>query len=116
MFCCYLKSKIHGARITETNVDYRGSLSIDKELMSLSGIAAYEQVDVYNLENGERLTTYAIEGGSGEICLNGAAALRGSVGQRIIIAAYAWLDEEEAKGFKPPIVLVGEANTVKDVI
>lgn len=115
MFRSFLKSKIHGARITETNIDYQGSLSIDPEMMRLSGIVPYERVDVYNLDNGERLTTYAIEGRPGEICLNGAAALKGRVGQRIIIAAYAWLDEAEAEGFKPPIVLVGGENTIKAV-
>ena len=90
---CFLSAKIHGATITCANLEYRGSLSIDTALMKTVGILPYEQIDVYNLDNGERLTTYAIPGATGEICLNGAAAHKGEVGQRIIIATYAWLDE-----------------------
>lgn len=116
MFRSFLRSKIHGAEITEANVNYRGSLAIDPELMRLADIAEFERIDVYNLDNGERLTTYAIEGEPGRICLNGAAALRGEVGQRIIIAAYAWLNDEEVESFKPTVVLVGKYNAADEVI
>lgn len=116
MLRSFLRAKIHCARITEANVDYKGSLSIDSEILRLSGISPFERIDVYNVDNGERLTTYAIEGGPGEFCLNGAAALKGEVGQRIIIAAYGWFDEAELEGFKPKIVLMDEGNQVGSVI
>ena len=107
---CFLWSKLHGAVITEANRDYQGSLAIDPELMALADIRPNERIDVYNLDNGERLTTYAIPGKSGEICLNGAAALKGKPGQKIIVAAYAWLDEDEAKAHVPRVVLLNEQN------
>ncbi len=115
MFRSFLRAKIHGATITKANVNYQGSLSMDPGLMRLSGISPFERIDVYNLDNGERLTTYAIEGETGEFCLNGAAALKGEEGQRIIIAVYAWLDEAEVEGFKPKIVIMGENNQVGPV-
>ena len=109
-------SKIHGATITCAHLEYRGSLSIDRELMKAVGLLPYEQIDVYNLDNGERLTTYAIPGGPGEICLNGAAAHKGEVGQRVIIAAYRWLDGEEALTHKPQVVVADGNNAVDEVI
>jgi len=113
---CFLSAKIHGVTITCANLEYRGSLSIDKALMKQVGILPYEQIDVYNLDNGERLTTYAIPGGPGEICLNGAAAHKGEVGQRVIIAAYMWLDETEAQSKKPRVIVAGKNNTVDEIL
>lgn len=113
---CFLSAKIHGATITEANLEYRGSLSIDPDLMRVVGLLPYEQIDVYNLDNGERLTTYAIPGNPGQICLNGAAAHKGEEGQRVIIAAYMWLDENEAKTRKPRVVIAGDNNTVDEIL
>lgn len=113
---CFLSAKIHGATITCANLEYRGSLSIDTTLMKTVGILPYEQVDVYNLDNGERLTTYAIPGAPGEICLNGAAAHRGKVGQRVIIATYMWLDESETATRRPKVVVAGENNTIDEIL
>ncbi len=107
---CFLRAKIHHARLTQVDQEYVGSISLDPELMRQASIAPFEQVDVYNVDNGERLTTYAIEGDAGQCSLNGAAALKGDVGQRVIVAAYAWLDESEIAGFVPRIVIVGPGN------
>ncbi|SKA71846.1 L-aspartate 1-decarboxylase [Paucidesulfovibrio gracilis DSM 16080] len=113
---CFLNAKVHGATITRANPDYHGSLSVDTRLLEAAGILPYEQVDVYNLGNGERLTTYAIPGGPGEICLNGAAALRGEAGQKVIVAAYAWLDQDEIKNHAAHVVLVDEDNNIEQVL
>lgn len=113
---CFLSAKIHGATITCANLEYRGSVSIDTALMKTVGILPYEQVDVYNLNNGERLTTYAIPGATGEICLNGAAAHKGAVGQRVIIASYVWLDEEEARTRKPRVAIADNNNGVDQIL
>ncbi|MBG0775540.1 MAG: aspartate 1-decarboxylase [Desulfovibrionaceae bacterium] len=109
----FLHGKIHRATITEADVDYEGSISIDPELLALADIRPFEQVDVYNIDNGERLTTYAIVGGPGQICLNGAAALKGQPGQKVIIAAYCLLDAAEIDGHRPAVVLVDAANRPK---
>ncbi|MGL1861520.1 MAG: aspartate 1-decarboxylase [Pseudodesulfovibrio sp.] len=113
---CFLSAKIHGATITCANLEYRGSLSIDRKLMKSVGILPYEQVDVYNMDNGERLTTYAIPGEQGEICLNGAAAHKGEKGQRIIIATYMWLDESEARTRKPRVIIADNNNGVDEIL
>lgn len=107
-----LKSKIHRATITEANVDYIGSITIDAELMERADILEHEKVHVVDVDNGARLETYAIPGepGSGVICLNGAAARLMNPGDLIIILAYAVLAEDELKGFKPRIVFVDENN------
>jgi aspartate 1-decarboxylase len=84
--------------------------------MKAVGLLPYEQVDVYNLDNGERLTTYAIPGATGEICLNGAAAHKGTVGQRVIIAAYTWLGEEEARTHTPMVAIADNNNGVDEII
>jgi aspartate 1-decarboxylase len=107
---CFMHGKIHRATVTEARLDYEGSLSICPALMRASTILPHEQVEVYNLRNGERLRTYAIEGSPGGICLNGAAALKGMVGDKIIIVAYSWLTPEEVAMLHPRIVLVDEAN------
>lgn len=107
-----LKSKVHRATITEANVDYIGSITIDVGLMELADILENEKVHVVNIDNGVRLETYAIPGqrGSGEICLNGAAAKLMNPGELIIILAYAMIDDEELKCWKPKIVFVDENN------
>lgn len=111
----FLKSKIHRATITEANLHYEGSISIGKELLEASHINPFERVFIYNVTNGERFETYAIEGNKGTICLNGAAAWKGRVNDRIIIASYCWLDEKEVKAFAPTLVFVGPKNDIVSV-
>jgi aspartate 1-decarboxylase len=106
----FLNAKLHGATLTTVNLDYEGSISVDPALLKAAGILPNERVDVYNLDNGERLTTYAIPGGPGEICLNGAAAHKGAVGQRVIIVTYLELEPEEIPLHKPRVIRVGAAN------
>ena len=107
-----LKSKIHRATITESNLHYEGSMTIDQDLMEAADIVPYEQIQVYNIANGERFSTYAIEGprGSGVICLNGAAARKGLAGDLVIIATYADFAEQEVKNHKPKVVYVDGQN------
>ena len=114
MLLSLLKSKIHRARVTDADLHYEGSVTIDRGLMEAVGILDYEQVDVYDVTNGARLTTYAIPGarGSGTICINGAAAHLVKPGDLIIIAAYAQFDEHEAKTHQPRVVLVDEQNRI----
>ena len=109
-----LKSKIHRARVTDANIDYEGSIAIDRKLMLAADILPYEQVHVLNINNGARFTTYAIEGkeGSGDICLNGAAARLGVRGDIVIILTYAQVPEEEAKNYRPKIVHVNKNNAI----
>lgn len=109
-----LKSKIHRAHVTQAELHYVGSITIDERLMQAAGLIEYEKVDVVDIENGQRLTTYVIRGeaGSGVICLNGAAARLVAVGDHVIIMSYCTMSPEEAKGHKPQVVLVGEDNTV----
>ena len=106
------KSKIHRAVITEANLNYIGSITIDEDLMDAANIIENEKVQVVNINNGERLDTYVIRGkrGSGVCCLNGPAARKAVVGDIVIIIAYATMDFEEAKTFKPSIVFPGEGN------
>jgi len=116
-----LKSKIHRASVTGANIEYIGSISIDKDLMENAGIIPYEKVLVAALDSGERLETYVIESerGSGEICLNGAAARKIKKGDRVIILSFALMDETEAAIHKPKIVYVNEKNKItakKDLI
>ena len=110
-----LKSKIHRARVTEANINYEGSITIDKKLMEASDILPYEQVDVLNVNSGARFTTYAIEGEKGEICLNGAAARLVIKGDIVIILAYAHLEEAEARNCPPKLVYVDEKNAIKRI-
>ena len=107
-----LKSKIHRATVTGADLNYEGSISIDKELLKAAGMLAYEKVQVVNLNNGARFETYVIEGeaGSGEVMLNGPAARLGQVGDLIIIIAYASMPEEEAKKFRPKVIVVDSGN------
>lgn len=110
-----LKSKIHRATVTESNLNYVGSITIDEDLMDRSGLIANEKVDVYNITNGERFQTYVITGkrGSGEMGINGAAARKASVGDLIIVAAYALIDYDEAKHFKPSIIFPDSNNKLR---
>jgi aspartate 1-decarboxylase len=112
MFIEVCKSKIHKATITEANLQYVGSISIDEDLMDAANLIENEKVQVVNLNNGERLETYVIKGmrGSGSICLNGAAARKAEVGDVVIIISYASMDFEEAKGFKPWLVFPDTAT------
>ena len=107
-----LKSKIHRATVTDSNLQYEGSLTIDEDLLRFADILPYEQIKIYNVSNGERFDTYAIGGpaGSGEICLNGAAARKGAKGDLIIIASYAGYDEAELARHEPKIVLLDSNN------
>lgn len=114
-----LKSKIHRARVTEANLNYEGSITIDKDLMEAADIVNFEKVSVWNLANGARFDTYAVEGErkSGIICLNGAAARLVSVGDYIIIASFCELEEKEIASHNPKIVLVDETNNrIKAII
>ena len=101
-----LKSKIHRARVTEANLDYIGSITIDENLMDAANLIENEQVHVLNYRNGERIITYVIKGarGSGVICMNGPAALKFSVGDEVIVISYAGMDFEQAKKFSPSVI------------
>ncbi len=113
-----LKSKIHRATVTEANLNYEGSLTIDANLLRLADILPYEMVHVYNVNNGERFETYAIEGeaGSGVMCLNGAAARKGHPGDLIIVTTFATYKAEELIHHTPKIVLVDERNRPKELL
>lgn len=112
MFRSFLKSKIHMAKVTDSNLTYEGSITIDRELMDLAGILPFEQVMVSNMNNGERFETYVIPGeyGSRMICLNGPTARKGLVGDKIIIFSYCLLDEKEIEGFEPKILKLDSTN------
>ncbi|MGD9344950.1 MAG: aspartate 1-decarboxylase [Candidatus Aminicenantes bacterium] len=112
-----LKSKIHRATVTDTDIDYDGSLTLDGMLMSEADLIPYEQIQVYNITNGERFTTYLIKGkdGSGEVVVNGAAAKKARTGDMLIIAAYATMDQEEMDFFVPRIILVDDQNKIISV-
>lgn len=112
------KSKLHQMKVTEANLHYEGSITIDRELLDEAGILPYEKVQVLNITNGSRLETYTISGeaGSRVCCLNGAAARLTQVGDRIIVIAYAEMTPEEAKNHKPKVVIVDENNDPKKVI
>jgi aspartate 1-decarboxylase len=114
MLISVCKSKIHRATITEANVDYEGSITIDADLMAAADIVPFEKTQVVNVSNGERLETYAIRGkaGSGTICLNGAAAHKGKKGDIIIIISYALVEKERAILYKPKIIKVDNNNKI----
>jgi len=107
-----LKSKIHRATVTGAELDYTGSVAIDPALCDAVGLREFEKVDVLDIDNGARLTTYVILGSPGEVCVNGAAARLVQKGDRVIIAAYGQLDAREADGFRPQIVVVDEINSI----
>lgn len=110
-------AKIHRARVTEANLEYEGSITVDVELLEAAGILPYEQVHIYNVSNGQRFETYAIDGerGSGVICLNGAAARCVAVGDVIIIATYRMVNEKEALNWMPTVVKVDANNRIRRV-
>ena len=114
MLSTYLKAKLHMGSITQAELWYDGSCAIDADLLALSGMREFEQIDIYNITNGERLTTYVIvaEAGSGIISMNGAAARKFQVGDRIIIASYGQFSELEAAEHKPKLVYLNPDNTV----
>ena len=109
-----LKAKLHHARVTHAELEYEGSCAIDGKLLDTAGIQEYEQIHIYNLDNGERFTTYAIraEDQSGIISVNGAAAHRASPGHKIIICSYAMLTQQEATAFKPTLVYLDQSNNI----
>ncbi len=111
-----LKSKIHRAHVTDNNIDYEGSITIDARLMVEADILPYEQVQVLNINNGARFATYAIRGeaGSGEICLNGAAARLATKGDTVIILSYCHVEDEEARSTTPKLVYVDNHNAITE--
>jgi len=112
-----LMSKIHMATVTESNLEYEGSITIDEVILKKSGILPYEQVMISNLNNGERFETYVIPGNknSGMICLNGPTARKGAVGDKIIIFCYGYFEEHKIKNFKPKIIVLDSKNKVVKV-
>lgn len=112
MLVTMLKGKLHRVTVTECDLHYEGSISIDKTLIEEAGLLVNEKVEVYNIDNGERFATYVIEGarGSGVIGLNGAAARKACIGDKVIICAYALMSEDEARSFEPKVVLADDHN------
>ena len=115
MLRCMLTAKIHGATVTDSNIAYEGSMTVDEALLDAAGIKSYEQVRVSNLNNGERFETYIIPGerGSGVICLNGPAARKCVIGDVIMIFSYGYYTEDEVKTFSPKIIRLEEKNRIK---
>ncbi len=109
-----LKSKIHRATVTEANLDYEGSISIDRRLCDAAEFFQFEKVEIYNCNNGARFSTYVIYGGEREICLNGAAARQAHRGDRLIICTYGEMDKVSALSYKPKVILVDENNEPKN--
>ena len=114
MYRVMCKAKIHRLTVTEANLEYEGSLTLDSELMDKVGLLPYEQVHVLNLNTGSRLETYLIAGerGSGVVCLNGPAARMGTPGDRVIVLAYGLYSDEEAIQMTPRVLRIGEGNTI----
>ena len=114
MFRSMLKSKIHRARVTEADLHYVGSVTIDRDLLQAADIVPNEKVLVVNLNNGARFETYAFEGasGSGVICMNGGCARHVQVGDTVLVLAFAWIEDAKAKDFKPKVVFVDDGNRV----
>ena len=115
MHVTLLKAKLHRATVTFCDIDYEGSIAIDHDLLDQAGIVPFEQVDIYNITNGERFTTYAIpvERGSKTIGINGAAARKAVQGDEVIICAYCSMPAEEARNYHPSVVLLDKDNNVK---
>jgi aspartate 1-decarboxylase len=116
MLKCMLRAKIHMATVTESNLQYEGSITIDEALLKEAGILSYEQVMISNVNNGERFETYVIPGKkhSGEICLNGPTARKGVVGDRVIIFCYSYFDDGELKHFSPRIIKLDQNNKISE--
>ena len=115
MLTTLLKGKLHMARVTQAELWYDGSCAIDADLVRLAGLREYEQIDIYNVDNGERFTTYIIlaKSGSGTISMNGAAARKVQVGDRVIIAAYGQFNEEEASDYQPKLVYLNKDHSIE---
>ncbi len=113
-----MKSKIHRAKVTQAELHYEGSLSVDQDLMDAAQMVPYEMIKVYNINTGDRFETYVIPGprGQGDICLNGAAARKGQVGDLIIIVTSCTMEEDELASFEPLVVLVDDDNRVKSLV
>lgn len=114
MLRCVLRAKIHMATITDSNLAYEGSITVDERILKAAGILPYEQVMVSDLNNGERFETYVIPGkaGKGDICLNGPTARKGVVGDKVIIFCYSYFDKAELKDFRPKIVRLDSDNKI----
>ena len=112
------KSKLHGATVTEANIQYTGSLTLDAQLMKAAHLVPYEQVHVVDIDNGARIVTYCIQGpsGSGTVCVNGAAARLVAAGDRIIVISYAQMTPEELDTFSPTVVMLDERNTIRRIV
>jgi len=112
-----LKAKIHNAVVTEADKDYEGSLALDEDLLDAAGLMPYEQVHIYNITNGERFVTYLIKGerGSGTVGVNGAAVHKANVGDRVILAVFGLLDDEEIDFFIPRVLIMDENNKIKKI-
>ena len=110
----FLNSKIHKATVTDSQIDYEGSCEIDIALLNAAGISVYEKIDIYNITNGERFSTYAIVGHaeSGNICINGAACHKANIGDKVIICTYADLENNEIINHKPTVIRVDEHNKI----
>lgn len=108
-----LRAKLHRATVTDADLNYEGSISIDPKLYKAAGMMEYEKVDVLNITNGARLTTYIINGKEGEVCLNGAAARLAHKGDKVIICTYCSLDMDEAQNHKPNVILLDDNNRIK---
>lgn len=115
MLIAICKSKIHRVKVTEANLDYEGSITVDQKLLEEADIFPYELVQVVNINNGARFETYVLAGkeDTGVICLNGPAARLGQVGDLLIIISYTWLEREKAKKYKPKVIFVDKNNKVK---
>ena len=109
-----LKSKLHQATVTGADINYEGSISIDPSLFKKAGMFLHEKVDILNINNGARFSTYIINGKSGEICLNGAAARLVATGDKVIIVAYTYIDSKDAESWRPKVVILGEGNSIKE--
>lgn len=112
MLRCMLRAKIHMATVTASELQYEGSITIDEDLLRKTGIRPYEQVQVSNLNNGERFETYAILGKKGEICLNGPTARKGAVGDKIIVFSYVWMEDAKTSGHTPIVIKLDEKNKI----
>ena len=117
MFREMLRAKIHRVVVTEADLDYEGSLTLDADLLDAAGMVPFEKIEVYNVARGTRFATYALEGrrGSGVCCVNGAAAHLASPGDRVIVASYAVIPEADVRSHRPKIVLVGEGNRIREI-
>ena len=108
-----LKSKLHRATVTDANLNYEGSITIDAKLLKAAQMHAWEKVDVLNVNNGARFSTYIMPGKKGEICLNGAAARMAAPGDKVIIVTYTYIQEQDAENWQPKIILLDDKNNIK---